>query len=298
MSTFWSNNVQGPKTLFYSRIAKFSNDKKDIILQTLKLKSGMKILVVGCGPGALSIKLSKWLGEETEVIGLDRDKNLIEFAESKRKEEKLNNIQFIEGDALNLPFADNEFDVCLSHTVIEHVPNLNFLVEQKRVCKAGGKVIVMSVMPNYSINIESEISKLTQREKELWKPINEAWDKKEKGSDVGKYKIEPREFPFIFKKAGLINIDIEALALRVAVDNYTTNRELANIIFKSEHEMWMEILENGLNKLNEKLPPDHIKELKELINKRDKKRRKMCYEGEKIWDYNVSMVLIGIGYKS
>lgn len=41
----------------------------------------------------------------------------------------------------------------------------------------------------------------------------------------------------------------------------------------------------------------HIEELKKLINKRNEKRRQLYNKGEKIWDYYVSMVLIGIGYK-
>lgn len=48
-------------------------------------------------------------------------------------------------------------DVCLSHTVIEHVPNREFLLEQKRVCRPGGRVRVMYSRPDKSIKIEPEL---------------------------------------------------------------------------------------------------------------------------------------------
>lgn len=296
MSTYWSENVQGPETLYLSRIARFSDLKKDVILNTLKLESGMKILEVGCGPGALSIQFARWLGNDTEIIGLDRDENFVKFARNKSKELSLNNIKFIEGDALNLPFSDNEFDVCFSHTVLEHVPNLEFLKEQKRVCKPGARTIVMNVRTDKSISISSKISELSHREKELWKPIDKAYDEAEKDTDVGKYEIDPKELPFLLEEAGFDNINIDALALTVVIDNSNNNR-YANIILDSEHRMWLEALEIGMSKLSHELSKSHIEELRKLIDERFHKRKDKYNKGEKLWDYKIRMVLIGTGYK-
>jgi len=44
-----------------------------------------------------------------------------------------------------MPFADNTFDLCYSHTVAEHIPHKPFFGEQYRVLKSGGKIVVLSV---------------------------------------------------------------------------------------------------------------------------------------------------------
>lgn len=59
----------------------------------------------------------------------------------------LENVQYYVGDALKLPFEDNSVDACISHTVIEHIPNQEFLLEQKRVCRSKGRVSVMFARP-------------------------------------------------------------------------------------------------------------------------------------------------------
>lgn len=112
----------------------------------------MNILEVGCGPGILCHRLKEWL-PDSSITGLDKDCNFIEFAKEKSLEKGLD-CMFIEGDAVNLPFQDNSFDACTSHTVIEHVETIQFLKEQYRVCLPGGVVSVISSRPEVAINPE------------------------------------------------------------------------------------------------------------------------------------------------
>lgn len=51
----------------------------------------------------------------------------------------------IVADAEFLPFRDNSFDLVYSQCVLEHLPNpLNVLREQKRVCKEGGRISIIT----------------------------------------------------------------------------------------------------------------------------------------------------------
>jgi len=51
----------------------------------------------------------------------------------------------IVADAEFLPFRDNSFDLVYSRNVLEHLPNpLNALCEQKRVCKEGGRISIIT----------------------------------------------------------------------------------------------------------------------------------------------------------
>jgi ubiquinone/menaquinone biosynthesis C-methylase UbiE len=53
-------------------------------------------------------------------------------------------IEFRDGNAESLPFADNSFDVAMSVTVIEEVDADRMLAEMVRVTKPGGRVAVVA----------------------------------------------------------------------------------------------------------------------------------------------------------
>jgi SAM-dependent methyltransferase len=58
------------------------------------------------------------------------------------------NVELIEGDAMSLPFADNEFDVAMSVAVLEHLPDpRQGAAELRRVVRPGGHLVIG--MPNW-----------------------------------------------------------------------------------------------------------------------------------------------------
>jgi putative methylase len=60
---------------------------------------GLKIVDLGCGTGILS--LATILMGASQVVGVDLDPESIKLAHDRATEMKLNNIQYVEGDALN-----------------------------------------------------------------------------------------------------------------------------------------------------------------------------------------------------
>ena len=133
MNNVWSEHVQGIMTLYLSRKLRFD----DIFFEQYKSmfqldpKSNLKILEIGCGPGALAEALHRWY-PKAEITAVDRDSNFISFAQNN-----ISGVTFVEGDATRLPFADDSFDVTISNTVQEHVEPTAFWGEQKRVLKPG-----------------------------------------------------------------------------------------------------------------------------------------------------------------
>ncbi|WP_320008354.1 class I SAM-dependent methyltransferase [Maridesulfovibrio sp.] len=112
----------------------------DSTIRTLA-KSGRNqyALDVGTGPGQLAFYLAE---AGFNVTGVDLSSQMIASAQKTAKEMDLN-IDFRTGDAENLDFADNQFDVIVSRNLIWTLPNPDrALKEWYRILKPGGRIII------------------------------------------------------------------------------------------------------------------------------------------------------------
>jgi len=298
MNDVWSSKLQGINTLDISRELRFRDDRKGLILYILGLKKGMAIAEIGCGTGALARKLATWLGEETKITGVDLDTNFIKFASEKAKNKKLSNLNFVEGDALRIPLPDYSFDASISHTLIEHVPNKEFLVEQKRICRDGGRVSVMITLGNKTISSSpSETPFQTEREIELMKPFNSCFEDADK-LYLKKYWSGLDGLPRIFDSLGFKDIQVDSISLPVVVDDARNNMETKKLIIEEQQRKpYLDKIEIGLGMMDKRLPESHINELLNLIDDRFNKRWNLVLENKKIWDYKIFNVLIVSGVK-
>jgi len=106
---------------------------------------GAKVLEIG---GGLGTDLSQFARNGALVTDFDLAAGHLELA---RENFKLRNLpcEFLHGDAENLPFPDNTFDVVYSNGVIHHTPNTERVIGQiHRVLKPGGKAIIMVYAEN------------------------------------------------------------------------------------------------------------------------------------------------------
>lgn len=95
---------------------------------------GKLVLDVGCGSGRFTEVMSRWGGR---LIGLDYS-NAVDAAK-KNTDELGYTAEYVQGDALKLPFADNTFDAVFSIGVLQHTAKpLQGLKEMCRVLKPGG----------------------------------------------------------------------------------------------------------------------------------------------------------------
>jgi demethylmenaquinone methyltransferase / 2-methoxy-6-polyprenyl-1,4-benzoquinol methylase len=101
----------------------------------------VRILDVACGTGDLSLTLCE--SGEARIFGVDFCRPMLEIAVSKAAEHG-SRVPFIEGDALDLPFADRSFDAA---TIAFGLRNLTSVEtgfkELLRVLKPGGRVAVL-----------------------------------------------------------------------------------------------------------------------------------------------------------
>lgn len=105
-----------------------------------QLKAGDKVLDVGCGMAHLLYELTQVV-QGLQVYGIDISKYALENA----KEEIRDRLQY--GEAQNIPFKDNEFDLVISLTTLHNlkVYDLKKAVKEiERVSKGKSYIVVES----------------------------------------------------------------------------------------------------------------------------------------------------------
>jgi len=102
------------------------------LLDVAEVEKGMRVLDIGCGPGYVSAAAAQ---RKAIPIGLDFSNEMVAIARGKFPE-----IEFREGDAQNLPFADSIFDRVLANFALLHLANPErACAEACRVLKPGGR---------------------------------------------------------------------------------------------------------------------------------------------------------------
>jgi ubiquinone/menaquinone biosynthesis C-methylase UbiE len=110
---FW-NTVLVPKFIKYKHVLVGGlTHHSEAIFPTLQVKEGDSVLDVGCGFGDTAIKLARVVGPTGRVVGLDCCDAFMDYGRKEGAAEGLENLTFINGDALIAPF-EPEYDFVFS----------------------------------------------------------------------------------------------------------------------------------------------------------------------------------------
>ena len=131
----------------FTRIAASMRESGEALVGTFGIKSGLKVLDLGCGDGTTALPAAK-LG--ADVLGVDIARNLVEAGNRRAKEQGLTNLGFQEGDATNLVgLQDNTFDLVVSIFGAMFAPKpFDVAKEMVRVTRPGGRIIMGNWIPN------------------------------------------------------------------------------------------------------------------------------------------------------
>src|SRR5664280_783210 len=106
------------------------------------LSPGRALLDVGCGPGNITAGLAERLVGGS-VIGIDRSAEVIARARAQYPASPRRDVTFRVGDAYELDFSDESFDIVYAHQVLQHlVRPIEALKEMRRVLRLGGLLAV------------------------------------------------------------------------------------------------------------------------------------------------------------
>lgn len=128
----------------FGQVAKYTAVDAAEFIARLSLNPGMDVLDVACGTGNLAIPAAR---TGARVTGVDIATNLLEQARARAAAENLT-VDYREGDAEQLPFPDNSFDVVVSMFGAMFAPRPERVAaELARVCRPGGLIAMANWTP-------------------------------------------------------------------------------------------------------------------------------------------------------
>ncbi|MBC1520520.1 demethylmenaquinone methyltransferase [Listeria aquatica] len=122
-------------------------------IELMRMKKGASVLDVCCGTADWTILSAEEVGPSGVVTGLDFSSNMLQVGEAKVAKSGLQNIELMQGNAMELPFADNSFDYVTIGFGLRNVPDyLAVLKEMYRVLKPGGQAVCLDTsQPNIPV---------------------------------------------------------------------------------------------------------------------------------------------------
>jgi SAM-dependent methyltransferase len=128
----------------FGKIAEYSAKYAEAFVEVLGVTPGMRVLDVACGTGNLAIPAAR---KGARVTGVDIATNLLAQARARAEKEGVE-IVFQEGDAEQLAFPDEHFDLVMSMFGAMFAPNPEKVAsELARVCRHGGRIAMANWTP-------------------------------------------------------------------------------------------------------------------------------------------------------
>jgi demethylmenaquinone methyltransferase/2-methoxy-6-polyprenyl-1,4-benzoquinol methylase len=141
---YFKNNCNNPRFILTNKIS----------------NKNSKLLEIAIGTAENSILLAKQKSN-IKIIGIDLSKEMLEIAQNKIKNEKIENIELIKMDAMNMAFDKETFDFIiislLLHEIPENIAN-KILNECIKILKLDGKLYIIEWEEPKKINQKIKFS--------------------------------------------------------------------------------------------------------------------------------------------
>jgi SAM-dependent methyltransferase len=124
---------EGRAAPYHAAVGGITARPVEALLDAAAVGPGVRVLDVATGPGYAAARAA---ARGADVVGVDFSGQMVALARELHP-----GVEFREGDAGDLPFADGAFDAVVANFLMPHVADLPAVVaELARVTRAGGRV--------------------------------------------------------------------------------------------------------------------------------------------------------------
>lgn len=189
------------------------------LLDRIEIQPGWRAVDIGCGPIGILNLLSKRVGPQGSVVGLEREARFVEMAKAEVAKRGLVNVQMTEADALKTGLEKESFDLVHERLVMINVSARDaFLTEMLSLLRPGGTVALEDV---------DNVSWLCQPAHPSWDILLNAFHTVfHAGGGDG---FIGRRLPVLLHAAGVQNIQIKVTVETPALGDYRRTHLIALI---------------------------------------------------------------------
>ncbi|KGB83609.1 ubiquinone biosynthesis methyltransferase UbiE [Rhodovulum sp. NI22] len=191
---------------------------KDAMMDWLAPRPGQRLLDVAGGTGDVAFRFLKRAPGASAVVLDMTEQMLVEGRQRAEAEQMAGSLDWVVGDAMALPFADNSFDVYTISFGIRNVTRVpDALSEAYRVLRPGGRLMVLefSQLPNpamqwaydrYSFNVIPAMGQVVANDRDSYQYLVES---------IRKFP-DQETFARMIRAAGFGNVKYRNLSMGVA----------------------------------------------------------------------------------
>lgn len=135
----------------------------DKLLDRAGVRSGMRLLDAGCGPGRVTLGAARRVGSDGRVVALDLQREMLDILERRLETQGVQNVDTLHAGLGAGSLPDDAFDVVLLVTVLGEVPDKRAaLLEIRRSLVAGGLLSITEVLPDPHYQTRSAVRAMAE----------------------------------------------------------------------------------------------------------------------------------------
>ncbi len=143
----WGNAAPG-WSKWNDRMVEAARGITDRLVELARVEPGSRVIDIAAGTGEPSLTAARAAGPEGRVVASDISAQMLEVARQRAAEMGLENLEFVESDAVSLDYPADSFDAALSRWGIIFEPDAEAVAERIRgFLKQGSRMAISSWGP-------------------------------------------------------------------------------------------------------------------------------------------------------